>query len=182
MLRQRIFIVISVSIAVFMVLVLLTYFIAGIMSYKKTRDDSFGNGSIEVRAAEETGIDGNTVMQFVYHYADGVTEVYDSVPAKYMTGWGKQQLSSAYEKWTMDYYSPEKVVFHKNLDKNSAQHYILREYNGYVAVFYKDDEKIKEITSANILSMGDDERKRYAEGVEVVGNEELRKILQDLES
>jgi hypothetical protein len=175
------FVIVSASAVVFVLLMLLSYFIAGVISDKKAQNSGFGSGSMEV-SAEEGGIDGNTVIQFVYHYADGITEVYNSVPAKYMSGWGRERIAKAYGKWIMDYYSPEKVVFHKNVDKDSSQHYILKEYNGYVAVFYSEDKRIKEITSANMLSLDAKEREKYAQGVEIVGNKELMRVLQDLES
>jgi hypothetical protein len=97
-----------------------------------------------------------------------------------MRGWGREDLISAYDKWIMDSYSPEKVVFHKDMQKDSRQHYTLKEIDGYVGIY--DANGIKEVTSANIFALDEEERKKYLQGIEIIGDDELARVLENLES
>jgi hypothetical protein len=176
MLKKRLLIIIFSSVVLFALLFLFSY----IMAMNVGREKSYGSGSIEVNS-DGNGIGENTIITFVYNYADGVTQAYDSVPAMYMQGWGRERLASAYDKWTMESYSPKKVIFSKNVQKNSPYHYVLKELDGYIAV-YDADNTVKEVTSANISSFDEEEKEKYIKGIDVLGNEKLASILQDLES
>lgn len=176
MLRNKWIFIAVTSVILLAVFLMLSYFIA----FENMSEKSYGSGSIEVRAADENTITENTILTFVYNYADGITEVYDSLPANYMRGWGREDLISAYDKWTMDSYSPEKVVFHKDMQKDSRQHYTLKEINGYVGIY--DANGIKEVTSANIFALDEEERKKYLQGIEIIGDDELARVLENLES
>lgn len=136
----------------------------------------------EVTVPYKPCINENTVIEFVYNYSDGYIDTQYTLPAKYMQGYDREQLQNAYDSWQMDSFSANKVVFSKNFQEESPQHYILKEYNGYIGVFYKKSGILKEITSTPVASLSDADKKRYAEGVEIDGEDNLVKFIENLET
>ena len=70
-----------------------------------------------------------------------------------MYGWDREKTKSAYKDWLMTEFSKDRVVFNKSINGNSTQHYVIREDNGYVAVFYRESNILKEVTSTPIESL-----------------------------
>lgn len=178
MTKNRIFVILLLVSLLLLASIVCIYF----MSFGETGQKQFTGNSLQVSAREGPLIDTETVLEFVYNYADGISETYYTVPATYMTGWDRQRVANAYGKWTIDSYSADRVVMHKNVDKDSNQHYLIKDKNGYVTVFYSVTGEIKEVTSANTASFSAEEREKYFKGFEVVGDGELEKFLQDIES
>ena len=68
------------------------------------------------------------------------------------------------------------------LDTGSDQHYVIGEYNGLIAVYYKEDidgMKLKEITDIPVRSLPENEQADIRDGIYVVGNDNLAKALSD---
>ncbi len=145
-------------------------------------DDSSYSNNIQVSLPEKTTINKDTVIEFQYNYSDGLSSTQCTLPAQYMTDYDKKQLQQAYSSWQMESFSPSKVVFVKNFDSESTQHYILKEYNGYVGVFYKKSGMLKELTSTPIASLSTEDAERYKKGINVDGDENLMKCLEGLET
>lgn len=176
--RQKINVVLFSVIALLLILLVCIY----LFTSNEASPKQFTGSSLEVNASDAPLVNKDTVFEFVYNYADGISETYYSVPASYMTGWGRERIADAYPKWTIDSCGSDRIVMHKNLDKDSSQHYILKDNDGYITVYYTNSGEVKEVTSANIASLSEKERQKYIDGVEIVGEGELEKYLQDLES
>lgn len=145
-------------------------------------DDTEYTNNIYVNAPEKITINKNTIMEFQYSYNDGFTETLCSFPPEYMSDYSREELAKAYDGWQIQSFSPNKVIFSKTLDTESSQHYILKEHKGYIAVFYKKSGVLKELTSTPVSSLSDKERQQYISGVQIDGNENLIKHLENLES
>lgn len=146
------------------------------------KDDTKYSNNIEVKAPYKVCINEDTVLEFQYTYTDGITTTNYTLPPKYMVNYDRDELSQAYGSWQMDSFSPNKVVFVKKFDSESTQHYILKDYNGYIGVFYKKSGMLKELTSTPISSLSSSDAQKYKDGVTVDGDDNLNKILQDLET
>ncbi|MEE1125072.1 MAG: hypothetical protein U0L18_03945 [Acutalibacteraceae bacterium] len=60
------------------------------------------------------------------------------------------------------------------------QTYIVREYNGLVAVFYNDTDKPVKVTDRYISALPKQDIISLKQGIQVYSEEDLRKLLEDL--
>lgn len=60
------------------------------------------------------------------------------------------------------------------------QTYIVREYNGLVAVFYNDMDKPVKVTDRYVSALPKQDIINLKQGIEVYNEEDLRKLLEDL--
>ena len=58
--------------------------------------------------------------------------------------------------------------------------YVVREYDGVVAVFYSDSSKPIKVTQRYVKALPGKDRANLKEGIQVNDKEELRKLLEDL--
>ncbi len=142
----------------------------------------YGSGLVMAEAQPDTVIGEDTVLEFVYNYKDGFSETQQSLPQQFMYGWDREKTKLAYSDWTMTEFSQSRVVFNKKIDGNSSQHYVLRENNGYIAVYYRDSNILKEVTSAPVASLSEEDKKLFEQGVEIDGEKNLIKYIESLET
>lgn len=151
-------------------------------AYNSELDSEYGTGLVMAEAQPDTVIGENTVLEFVYNYADGFSETQQSLPQQFMYGWDREKTQQAYNDWMMTEFSEDRVVFNKSIDGNSTQHYILRENNGYIAVYYKESNILKEMTSTPVASLSDEDKALFEKGVEIDGEKNLIKYIEGLET
>ena len=99
-----------------------------------------------------------------------------------MYGWDREKIQQAYSDWQMTEFSADRVVFNRNIEGDSPQHYILKENDGYVAVYYRDSGILKETTSTPVASLSDEDKKLFQEGLEIEGETNLIKYIEGLET
>lgn len=151
-------------------------------AYNSELDSEYGTGLVMAEAQPDTVIGENTVLEFVYNYADGFSETQQNLPQQFMYGWDREKTQQAYNDWMMTEFSEDRVVFNKSIDGNSTQHYILRENNGYIAVYYKESNILKEMTSTPVASLSDEDKALFEKGVEIDGEKNLIKYIEGLET
>lgn len=150
------------------------------------------NEKTEIYAAEKSSaavsgtaekITPNTKMVYEYYYPVlGETDTAEESAPYFMIDLTFEDLQKYYDDWQVTYFSPEKVVMRKDVYDERNQRYIVGEKNGYITVFYendKDGEIVREITSILVSALPEEEQKRLADGITVIGDENLIKILQD---
>lgn len=70
----------------------------------------------------------------------------------------------------------------KLIEAESPQHYSIKDYDGFVAVFYsnlEEGEILKDITDIPLESLPEYERVKIKNGLEIVGKDKLISFLQD---
>lgn len=152
------------------------------LAYNSEEDNDYGSGLVMAEAKPGTAIGENTVLEFVYNYADGFSETQQSLPQKFMYGWDREKTQQAYSEWLMTEFSADRVVFNKDVEGNSSQHYILKENEGYVAVFYRDSGILKEMTSTPIAALSEEDKKLFEKGLEIDGELSLIKFIESIET
>ncbi|HBF66323.1 MAG TPA: hypothetical protein DDW34_12010 [Clostridium sp.] len=94
-------------------------------------------------------------------------------------------MQSIYNGWQIVYFSPEKVILRCSVEGKSSEVFVLKEYEGNLAVFTEDIDKkmrLKELTKVPISVLPDPERQQLIEGIYVLGEENLVKLLSDFTS
>ncbi len=129
-------------------------------------------------------ISANTKMVYEYLYEeDKRTEVSEEdKPPYYLLDMTEDMLADLFTDWEVVDFEDEKVVMRKNMPGKSTQHYILGIQDGFVAVFYKesiDGTNLKEITDKPVSSLTIEEQANLIKGIEITGDEQLHKILED---
>lgn len=152
------------------------------IAYNSELDSEYGTGLVMADAQPDTVIGENTVLEFVYNYGDGYSETQQGLPQQFMYGWDREKTRLAYSDWLMTEFGSDRVVFNKSVEGDSSQHYILKENKGYIAVYYRDSNILKEMTSTPIASLSDDDKKLFEEGVKIDGEKNLIKYIEGLET
>ena len=128
-------------------------------------------------------ITADTEMIYQYFYTeDRVTKEQTEEAPMFLQGLDFEQLQSVYNGWQIVYFSPEKVMLRCKIEGKSNESYILGEENGYLAVFYEDGQKIihlHERTDIPISALPDGESRQIKEGMRVIGEENLARVLAD---
>ena len=142
----------------------------------------YGSPALAVGSPKEQTVGENTVMEFVYNYNDGFSETVERLPQYYMYGWNRENVADAYDTWQMTSFSDKRIVFNKNMNCPSSQHYTLKIDNGYVVVYYRESDALKEITSTPAASLSDADKKLFEQGVDIDGELNLMRYLESLET
>lgn len=151
-------------------------------AFNSEASKEYEDSAVAAEAKPAVTIGDETVLEFVYNYEDGYSQTRQSIPQSYMYGWTRDDIERAYGDWQMTEFSKDRVVFVKNVEGDSPQHYILKEKDGYVAVYYKESGVLKEMTSAPVASLSENERKLFEEGIEIDGEVNLIKYIEGLET
>ncbi len=135
---------------------------------------------------ETARITPSTKMVYEYYYTeDGVTQTLEDVPPYFLLDMTLEDMKKVYTDWKIISFSSKEVVMRKTLEAKSNEQYIIGEKNGYVAVYYKEAQHgiiLHEITNTPISALPLEEQERLLEGISVIGDENLSKILSDYTS
>lgn len=152
------------------------------IAFNGEKGSDYDTGLVMAEAKQGNVIGEKTVMEFVYNYSDGFSETQQSLPQQFMYGWDREKTQQAYSEWVMSEFSADRIVFNKNVEGESPQHYILKEKDGYVAVYYRDTGILKEMTSAPVSALGNEDKELFKEGVLIDGDANLIKYIEGLET
>ncbi|WP_341877012.1 BofC C-terminal domain-containing protein [Defluviitalea saccharophila] len=128
----------------------------------------------------------STQMVYQYYYEEDGKIVEETIePPYFLIDLTRDELQEKYSDWQISYFSDQKVIMKKNIASKSPYHFVVGVYNGYIAIFYNNEEgelEIKEITETPISSLPIEEQNKLKEGIKVYGEEALIRILQDYTS
>lgn len=140
----------------------------------------------EVSKIEVAKVTPSTKIKYEYYYKnDNITETYEDVPPYFLIDLTREEIENQFNDWNVKSFSEKEVVMQKVMDGESIQHYIVGEYDGYVAIFYEKEingTKLKEITSMPISALPSEEQEKIKNGIKIVGEEELMRFLENYES
>lgn len=138
-----------------------------------------------ISTAEEK-ITPSTKMVYQYYYTDdGVTEVQEDTPPYFMLDLTLSDIHKYYTTWDIVSFSPKEVVLRKTIAGESEQRYVVGQKNGYVAVYYEEEQEgisLKELTSIPIDGLSEEEKLRLNQGIKIMGKEALARTLENYSS
>ena len=94
-------------------------------------------------------------------------------------------LRNNYAEWDIRECSKNRVELYRTVNGASPGHFIVRERNGYIAVYQLDEygnEILYKQTDISVEFLGDIDRKKLKEGIIVKGTSGVEQILQDYSS
>ena len=143
------------------------------------------NITIEQVNTQEEKVTPNTqfVLQKHYETCGHTTINYVEIPSK-IVNMTKDELQKEYASWEIKQFGAEEVILAKQEDGTCDQHYILREKDGYIAVYWvnKDGkESLKEVTGIATEYLTQNDLMEIEEGICVYGLQELNSKIEDYE-
>lgn len=138
--------------------------------------------SIEVLKSDDNIITNNTKMIYRYYYKnEDKVQVMEDLPPYFLIGLNKDTIQSYMKDWEVLSFSKEEVVLQKVIKTTSIKKYMTGIKNNMVAIF-NEDGTLKEITNVTIQSVDEDEKVSIIAGIEIVGDDELARFLESLDS
>ena len=136
--------------------------------------------------ATEALLNYDAVLVFEYRNRDnGSVTVEEKALPYFLAGKGIEDLSAVFSGWQIENYNEHGALLKKDIARPTAQYYIVKAKDGFIAVFYDesiDGSKLKEITDTPVTSLPETERVRLNSGIRVQGEAALMRLLEDLSS
>ncbi|MDR1541843.1 MAG: BofC C-terminal domain-containing protein [Clostridiales bacterium] len=117
-----------------------------------------------------------------YYQGDEKIESSTENPPYFLLNMTQEKLQEQFFDWKVIEFSESRVVLRKTMPGSSAKRYILGVKDQYVAVYSESASGIvtlKEITGMPVESLSPEEQKKLNEGIKVIGDDKLAKVLED---
>lgn len=135
--------------------------------------------------SEEEKISPDCIFIFktLYHKCEHIKVEKEQVK-EVMVNKTREDLEKIYKGWQIVTFRNDEVLFYREDEGICGEHYLLRELDGYIAIYNIDeDEDLNLETKTAILIdyLPEEDIVRLKEGIRVNGKEELNKTLEDYE-
>jgi len=131
-------------------------------------------------------VDAYTRIVFERNYVlDGIVLTSEEPIPHFAINMDKESLAQVYANWDIVDFTPQRVTMRRNITVQRAEHYVVTEHEGFVAVFRRNGAaplSLVEVTRTPLSSLSLSEQARIREGVVVYSEEALLRIIQDYES
>lgn len=134
---------------------------------------------------QEEKVTPNTqfILQKHYNTCGHTTLDYVEIPSE-IVNMNEKEVKEQYSDWKIKQFSKERVILEKQEEGTCDQHYILREKDGYIAVYWinqKGQESLKEVTGIATEYLTQNDLMEIEEGIVVYGLQELNSKIEDYE-
>lgn len=141
--------------------------------------------SIEQVNTQEEKVTPNTqfVLQKHYKTCGHTTINYVEIPSD-IVNMTKEEIQKEYKDWKVKEFSKEEVILQKEEEGTCEEHYVLREKDGYIAIYWVNNqgkENLKEITGIAVEYLTENDLLEINEGIFVYGLQELNSKIEDYE-
>ncbi len=96
----------------------------------------------------------------------------------------KEEVKEIYKDWVIQELETNEIVLFKEEDGICDKHYILKEKDGFIAIYLLNnngEETLKEITAISTQYLPESDLNKVKEGIKAYGQEELNSIIEDFE-
>lgn len=96
----------------------------------------------------------------------------------------EEELKERFSDWEIQKFTPTEIVLYKELDEFCNEHYLLKEDNGYIAIYKldeNDNETLYEVTEIPTEYLPEEDLKQIQNGMRIYTEKELNKTLEDFE-
>lgn len=90
----------------------------------------------------------------------------------------EQELKEKFRDWEVQRFTPTEIVLYKEIDEFCDEHYLLKEKDGYIAVYKLDEEDkptLIETTEISTEYLAEQDLKEIKNGIKIFSKSELRK-------
>jgi len=150
-------------------------------------EDNIINSNIELvtTASEEEKTSPNCWFIFKTYYkkCEHITVEKEQI-GEVMVNKTKQELEKIYRNWNIVTFRSDEVLLYKEVEEICDEHYMLKELDGYIAIYTLDDQDnltLKEMTAIVTAYLPEEDVQKIREGIKVIGKDKLNQALEDYE-
>lgn len=124
-----------------------------------------------------------TIEKYHKQCKHSTVEIYD-VP-KELVNLTEEELKNRYESWEIKKFTAKDIHIYREIDANCSSHFVLKEKDGYLAVYKAVSNKVSELnmlTDIEFASLKEEDKIAVEAGINVYGKEELSSIIEDFSS
>lgn len=135
--------------------------------------------------SEEEKVSPNCIFIFktLYHKCEHIKVEKEQVK-EVMVNKTREDLEKIYKEWKIVTFRNDEVLFYREDEGMCGEHYLLREQDGYIAIYSIDEDEdlnLESITSIYVDLLPEEDIVMLKEGIRVNGKEELNRTLEDYE-
>lgn len=96
----------------------------------------------------------------------------------------RDDLEKIYKDWNIVTFRNDEVLLYKEEEGICDEHYLLKELDGYIAIYTLDENEnqtLKETTAILMEYLPEEDKTRIKDGIRVNGKEQLNRTLEDYE-
>lgn len=127
----------------------------------------------------------NCEIIFETHYNEcGHTEIEHKVIESNDVNKDEEYFKNKYNEWKVKSFKPDEINLYKEINGICKKHYIIKEKDGYIAVYTIDlggNQELKEVTDIYTKYLPEEDIKLLEKGIMANGDNELREKLGDFE-
>lgn len=138
----------------------------------------------EVNAKEEKVSPNAKVITSIYYDECGHTVKTSKTIENQYINLTKEELSEELEDFEIQEFTPEEITLYKEEEGICNEHYILRDKDGYVAIYNLDTEEneiLENVTEIGVQFLPLTDLEKIKGGLRVYGRENLNRLLEDFE-
>jgi len=146
------------------------------------------NQDVEIITLPNEGvrITANTRLIYEYQYEeDSIIDRTEEDAPYFLINKTEEDIRELYNDWDVLKFTEGEVVLRRTIEGMSRQYFYIGVMDGYIAVFYQNPingSNLKEITSTPYSILPLQEQYKLLKGVEVAGEENLIRMLEDYTS
>lgn len=139
----------------------------------------------EEASSSDEKISPNAKILIKKHYSGcgHTTKDYAEIPSE-IVNFTKEELQEYYKDWNIQTFSKDEIVIEKECEGSCDEHYIVKELDGFVAVFNIDEKGQENLvlkTDVATTYLPQTDLENLKSGIKVIGKDELNKVLEDFE-
>lgn len=147
--------------------------------------NNINNETIKETNTNEEKISPNAFITYKIKYkkCGHETTEYREIP-KELVNLTKIELQEKYNDWNIEEFSDTNIILKKESKDSCDEHFILKDKDGIVTVFKKDEngeEKEYEVTDISTEYLTDTDKINIKNGIEVNGIQNLNQLIEDFE-
>lgn len=154
-------------------------------TFEKNNNANEINNKIVNANSKEEKITPNTklVLRKYYEECGHSINEYVEMPSE-LINMTKDELQEQYKDWNINSFSEKEVILIKIVNDFCNEHFILKELDGYVAIYKIDKngkETLKEKTTISTKYLTETDKEHLKNEVKIFGIENLNKYIEDFE-
>ena len=132
---------------------------------------------------EKTSPNCKIILKIYYEVCNHIIEKTKNID-KYDVNLTEQELKERFPDWEIQKFTPTEIVLYKELDEFCDEHFMLKERDGYIAIYKLNQNETPQFfqtteISTEYLTKGDLDK--IKNGIKVYTEKDLNKTLEDFE-
>lgn len=152
--------------------------------YKSSEEKDKNKNVIQAGTTKEKSSPNSDIIFETYYNKCGHTEIKKETISIQDVNKEEDYFIDKYAEWTLKSFTSDEVNLYKEVNDMCKKHYVIRENNGYIAIYTidaEDVETLKEVTDTLVKYLPQDDMELLKKGIRANGDSELAQKLSDFE-